>query len=448
MNQQQKNTVLSISDFNIARHLDLNKPSHFNGVVAKGILHYVFALQLEKFGIAEIYFADKTGYSLQTKSGIVIHLTSKAHMLMINLKSYSDEVEQIFGLSDKKEFMTHIDLIENLTRELNTPVHQSLITKRTENLKNKFRLDIINDCVNPKEIIFMEAISAYGEAFMELIESDEIFQLSYFKRSKKFTTEILPKRMISSECLIDEKKQLSTNIRGLDRIALNQIKRFSHKEIYKPTSWAQYDQNTKKQYCISDNVILRFAVDLGDEGFFMNSEGGKIARIEGGFPSIEKLEKHLSLESDSKVYIYPDDLCSLVFALSKIKKINDYYLPVDGTSMSALLKFNNDYFIVDAEAAYYAFRELLNYSPKGSDVLTITLARDSMVLENTSNLKIALSCKNIDKDDASDVVYLHDNNVLFTALDVVELVNSQKEIRITPKSGLLGRLEAFIDNDD
>ncbi len=448
MNQQQKNSVLSISDFNIARHLDLSKKPHFDGVVAKGILHYVFALQLEKFQIAEICFADETGYSLQTKSGIVIHLQSTGHLLTVKLTSYSDESVNIFGLSDKSEFMSHVDLVEKLAGELDTPVHQSLISKRTENLKNKFRVDIINDCVNPKEIIFMGAISAYGEAFMELIEDDEIFQLSYFKRSKKFTTEILPKRMIDSKCLIDEKKQLSTNIRDIYRIALNQIKRFSHKEIYKPTSWAQYVPETRHQYCISDSVVLRFAVDLGKDGFFMNSEGGRIARIEGGFPSIEKLEKHLSLESDSKIYIYPDDLCSLVFALSKIKKINDYYLPMDGTSMSALLKFNSEYFIVDAEAAYYAFRELLNYSPKGSDVLTITLAQDSMVLENTTNLKIALSCKKVDEYDASDALYLHDNNVLFTALDVVELVNSQKGIRVTPRSGLLGRLEAFIDNGD
>lgn len=442
MNINQKN--FNLGKANILKNLNIRSKDVIKSVSDKNLLHYVFSLLVEKRGIAEIFFVTKDGYELQAPNGVMLNISSINSIITINYKSYSDSFNKVFGIHEYSDFDDCLKECAYVISSMNSSTHKELMAKRIDVMSKKFENDILNDSVNPKEIIYQEAINAYGLAVERLILSDQLFTLNYFKRTKKFSTDILPKRLFCTKFMIDDTKQVGTTITDEFKIALNQIKHFSHCQPYKSTSWAKYDAKSCVQTCISDFVCSEFNINLGPRNNFMNRDGDIISQVEG-FPSKDKIKAFMSTEGSEQICFYPDDLNSFIFALSKIKKTNDYYLAADGGSISVLIKFGSRFFILNADAAYYAFRDFKNYSKRNTDVMSLSLMKERIVMQNTTNMKVALQAHEVFPFEIKDIDEMHSYNVLFEPIDFLSMVSRQKELRITPKSELINKIESFQD---
>lgn len=406
----------------------LGKESNLALITKAKAWPFTIAIELESKASATIFSIENNKYSLEL-SGMIISIHMVKGNVEINIgNKASNSLRTTARISSRKDLESILQFVVDGVERLSTPLHKEVVLGESKVMKESFKSKILSGNFSPDALKSNEQFIAYGDAFLDLVDSGDIYKLNYFSKLKRVQFSQLPKtRLISASKFINPgsvRKRL-TGVSEPIVVATNRVKRFSSTQLFRNESWSKYDSENKVQYCMGDYALAVMPVDLGDKSFYLNSKGEKIDKILQ-FP-MDKINSVLNDGTPlSKSYYALDSVSNLIEALSKGRFLNSYINcdeSLKSSGASICLNIDGVFVILDSSAAYYAIRELVSFSEEG-ETFCISTHKDKLLLETDNNKKIALAAFVVSESESKDVQFMHDNKCLFAPIDVSVIRNN------------------------
>lgn len=448
--------------------------AHGEAISQNGLWAFIVAASLETKKIAAIYSITNKSYTLQDEHGVEVEITNveKRNQFTGFLISIRNKAKQAETFELKNEliqtsfaFAKFIEAIKIKVSEMNNEDH-SLVKKNHFKLtKSIARTQIKNGNFDFSGYLTIENFIAYQEAFFDLIETGEIFNLPYFNKKRKILIEQLPKNRLIDPCKHEDLNNVSistTQAKSPEKILLNRAIRFCSDHLDSLGCWSFFDASSEFQYCVNSHMASALPVTGLKEkaSFYLNKRGERVSdivgdvsvkeRVENAFKSIEtpvfqRFSSTVDLNNFIKIFSRGRFLDRYVLAdMPDLKKGENPFL------MSVL--FGDNAYLMNAEALYYCFRELVLFSEK-HETFCITGYSDKIVIETDNGKQIALSAVTLDKTDVYNVEKMHRYACLFYPVDFDEVVLKfrksllRQQEAIPKKTKTIYKIQEFIEKE-